>query len=778
MTGFEIFAIFIILIVLIVVWQIVFGSTEKRKPSQPNQNRSLPPLKPSSNNPIGSKIQPTVIPVKSIDKYWRGFEDKIIIRGIEINSPLVYYMNTKDQQINIQEKEPSLIVIRQSGEFIQNYSDPYRYYRKESFDALETEEKITYLKFLSNGKKDFTIDHRFVALYIVGLERRMFLYHKNTTKKDEEEISKLYSEVLRICASSQIYPYIRSAVENFLDFSYAIFPFLKPREYDLYNSVFYDIPLFFRVKLGRLAIKGEPLQAEDAYKWLIFQKFELLTTPPTRCNKEHFQLFSLKFSKSYPQGIILKLPKTKIKFRYFSVIRDHLSIEFENKEGLPDFQRITSYQSKFQKLFEECTLEITPYSRYLGRNGENHDSLLGIALLPKEIIKNAEDKRLKSILEFLIGNLGDEEFCKVKGDDFFGNIAFYFYPTEIKYNKQQSLVIIAFLEKLGIGIEPDVRTLGYTFKQDHDIIIFKVEEPLGQELSENFIHAAIFMIFSVALSLADGNFSLPEKEKISVDIQSKFNLKASERKRLHALQLWAEEFNSFGNEMRKFISGLTPEKKLVILNSLLPLANADGYVSPEEIKFIKTLYSWLNLDQNLIYSEIHRAQTTDENFATIIKQTGIGTGYKIPPLPKVTEGIKLDDDYLRKVSEETKQVRVFLKEIFESTEEESGDDSNLSSVKFLGLDKSHCSLLIEMLNSEVLDYKVVEGMCQKYSLFADGALENIAEQLFRFCGQDVLILDDMLEFEKTIFLGSCQDYKIANPTDHEVMGFLSKINKK
>ena len=119
-----------------------------------------------------------------------------------------------------------------------------------------------------------------------------------------------------------------------------------------------------------------------------------------------------------------------------------------------------------------------------------------------------------------------------------------------------------------------------------------------------------------------------------------------------------------------------------------------------------------------------------------------------------------------------------MKEIFESTEEESGDDSNLSSVKFLGLDKSHCSLLIEMLNSEVLDYTVVEGMCQKYSLFADGALANIAEKLFRFCGQDVLILDDMLEIEKTIFLGSCQDYKIANPTDHEVMGFSSKINKK
>jgi uncharacterized tellurite resistance protein B-like protein len=286
------------------------------------------------------------------------------------------------------------------------------------------------------------------------------------------------------------------------------------------------------------------------------------------------------------------------------------------------------------------------------------------------------------------------------------------------------------------------------------------------------------MIFSVALSLADGNFSLPEKEKISIDIQSKFNLNSSERKRLHALQLWAEEFNSFGNEMRKFIAGLTPEKKLVILNSLLPLANADGYVSPEEIKFIKTLYSWLNLDQNLIYSEIHRAQTTDENFATIIKQTGMGTGYKIPPLPKVTEGIKLDDVYLRKVSEETQQVRVFLKEIFESTEEESEDDSNLSNVKFLGLDKSHCSLLIEMLNSDVLDYTVVEAMCQKYSLFTEGALENIAEQLFGFCGQDVLILDDTLEFEKTIFLRSCQDYKIANLTDNEILGFLSKIEIK
>lgn len=235
-----------------------------------------------------------------------------------------------------------------------------------SYDALNAKQRGAYLRWLIHGRRDPSANIGFVFLYFYGLEQRAM---ELTQPGDvaTEIIPRIVHEVralLAVYGKNNSFEHYANTLLSLIGLTH-----LSEKLYEHTLSSFpfsYDgLPLMLRVLIGQAARDGVPLAAPLALAVLRADPQTNFRTPATRCQTEFGAVFKHRNREIYGHGMHLPNNATKFKLEYRpassrtcvkAIITD-----------LPDINALRKPLANLRELAESVTLELEPFSRYLGR---------------------------------------------------------------------------------------------------------------------------------------------------------------------------------------------------------------------------------------------------------------------------------------------------------------------------------------------------------------------------------------------------------------------------
>lgn len=680
------------------------------------------------------------------DARWVPADESATVSGFSLPGGMLYVGSALGGRHDAQ--EPSLINpklrIAKTHVDIEERLMPYW----PSFHSISTEARRAYLQWLEAGRSDPQADTGYVFLFFYGLERRVLIDAVNDPQA-KAEIPLIVEEVQRLLSIYGGNRSFRGYAGGFLDYlsNTTVDPNLylgPPPQVAAYS---YEMPLPLRVGLGQHASNKRPLDADWALAWALADPNIGKRTPVTRCKKVFSTLFKLKYESSHPAGLILAQNKTKLKtsYRPASAV---LMAPTLSLGDIPDVMATSGARKSLQLLVEQCTSELEPYSRYLGRNPKSAEALEGLLQLPVPLWPAAARTEL------------DELQAKI-GDGFivmsFSELAGRFKSTGA-LSRDKVLALARALESLHIGMEPDVFAGSRTPKAEDRIALFVTQSEDGSlRASAAYNAASVTLDLASAVASADGDTSNEEVTLLAQNIDSWSHLSVAHRKRLKAhLQIQFQQPPTLAS-LKKKLDPLTLEAKRTIASFLAHLAQADGIVSPSEVELLERVYKALQLDSQLLYSDLHGAASaasiTPVKPATSSTQSEPGT----QSAASAKQGFALDHERIAELQRETAEVSALLAQVFtdDQVEEpeqsvESVESATETSADVVGLDLEHSAFLRLLISRSKWSRSELEAAASDMELMLDGALEQINDMAFERFDMPVTAGDDPIEINTDI----------------------------
>lgn len=633
--------------------------------------------------------------------------------------------------------------------------------------------RAAYLEWLSNGRRGPNAYIGYVFLFFYALERRVLRDYQSIKIDISDELAQITAEVerlLKIYGSNDSFSVYGSGfleicqlLQNSGNWA-GVEPLLtRPRR---------AMPLSVKVTLGRMVAEGNPIPADWMLSWYLHSEQARLRTPATRCVEEFRKLLRLRYQQLYGEGMVIKPNKRKLELKYrpassgFSgVTLTHLNV---NIGDLPDVSGLSAPLNKLQTLIDDCTDALDPYSRWLGRNGENPDPKAALALLPPELVDDLEDPYIRQLEQWLAQTLGNNEQVVVPSQQLLEQWSF---PSTEKLTKKESTTLSKALEKLGYGIEPDVRFEGEPLKSEHPIALFKLNDEIVAAPSKEYTAAMLLLHLAVAVASSDTVIDVAEQQVLESHLESALHLSTAERTRLRAHLAWLLQEKLSLKGLKTKLNQMTSDERAGIADFLISVAGANGYISSQEISILTKIYPLLGFEADEVYSHIHIFNTSSPIAPAIAPVTvrpasQTSSGFAIPAPPEVEDkspeesvsqdgsGFNLDLAIIQHKQADSAKVADLLENFFEGDELET-EALALSSVAeseaaIAGLDSLHSQLLLVIAQQSTWDRDALEAKVDELGLMLNGALEVINDAALEACDDPLTDGDDPIEIDTDV----------------------------
>jgi tellurite resistance protein len=618
-----------------------------------------------------------------------------------------------------------------------------------SYSSISSVARGGYLQWLAGGRKDPDVQIGYVFLFFYGLERRVLLDSRQY-KEVGQELSAIFAEVKRLLSIYGSSGSFHSYANSFLDLELTAgthdriykLPPLPQRQYRF-------LTLRHKVALGQVAVDGTALPAEWAYSWLINDDRIYLRTPAHRCQAEFKKLFFALYAEKFGEGIQLPVNKTKLKvsYRAASASLGYNNIE-TSSENLPDVTVLEGPLNKLKQLGELAVAQLEAYSRYLGKNPDKRGSMDALVLLPLQLWPKQTIDSLKT----WFNQLGADKSLQVVT---FGEITRHFPPLE-NLTKDRLVALASVLERLGIGMEPDVRWGGPTATADESVVLFPIL-PDEKEAKPSALYpvAALTLNLAAAVAMADGEVSSAEEEHVEARLASCLPLAPAERVRLHARLKWLLLNPPTMTALKKRVAVLSEEEKQTIIVFLIDVAGISGGVSPEEVKVLTKIYRIFGLEQENLYSRLHAAATEP---VTVTPATPGQTRFRLPPKPvaKSTGSVALDGKRIAALKADSEHVSALLGTIFSKEEDipeppvPTEPEATPAGRSFAGLDTEYSELVRLLASRDVWSRNELQDLASDRGIMLDGTLEHINEAFLDKYNEPLIEGEDPMEINKDI----------------------------
>lgn len=612
-----------------------------------------------------------------------------------------------------------------------------------SYSNIDPGCRATYLEWLADGRKNPDIDIGYVFVFFYGIERRV-LFDAQHSSEARSEIPALLNEIeklLDVYGEKSSFP---GYATRFLNAARARY------DPDSLTSVTEttqrrELPLGLRVKIGRQIANGEPVDPELVYEWFLQAPNTNLRTPAKRCEDEFKALFLLRYEERFDGGLIREPNNTPLKVSYSPDSNCLPQQEEVEIEGLPDVSALSAPTRKFQEIANDCCEELDSYSRYVGKTPDR-DSLEALSLLPKPVLNQRETDRLNEFRETIEDELGGAEMAETTLDRFLEH-----WPIERgeDVRKRDLRRLADLLEKLGFGIEPDVRFSAPSRGWGDPAVLYRL--PLGTSAEDSAVSGGMRLIqkLAVKIVLANDEVAPEQTEYLAENLGRFLELSEIDQVRLETHRRWLILDSPTLHGVRQRAEDLPDDQKPQIANFLTALACSDGKIDTNEIQELSKIYPMLGLDEDLVHTHLHQLQTepdrADDEPVTIQRPESTTEGYEIPE-PETAEDsstgkIELDQDRVNRTLEESQEVSDFLADIFEEEEQgESEDDrsepqqaeSTSESMQTIAasLDEDHQQFLMTISRKEQWEREEIEEIAREQGLFPDAAIDVINDHAF------------------------------------------------
>lgn len=619
-----------------------------------------------------------------------------------------------------------------------------------SYGSILAAGRAAYLEWISTGRKDPQAYIGYVFLFFYGLERRV-LHDLAKDPRSRDELPSIREEVERLQGIytnngsfqgfASCFLGVCRALENATD-SVARQP---PSGF----SKTWEIPLDVKLALGRFAREGKPIPAEWAFAWAWNDPETSLRTPAERCPDEVRELFLARYQAAYPEGLVLKPNKTCLVVKYRPA-----SASFANHgdftlplDDVPDVTAQRSVASRLRTLLEQCVSEIDPYSRWLGRATEGAPVLPGLALLPAEVLATRDRGDAKNLRDWLNLQFAGGDSCLISGAEL---LAKWPLGNPTRPTKSEIVGMTQFLQKLGCGVEPDVRFGGPVPDPGRQLVLFRLPENSPTAPSPEYAAASLLLNLGASIAGAD-DVSREEELLLQRHLESSLNLGPAERVRMAAHLRWLLTTPPGLNSLKKRLEQLPPGQRTAVADFLVAVAGADGRITKNEVTALTKSFSLLGLDPAEVYGRIHAFTASVPSSAmsstplepVTVQPSSAKSGFRIPSPAEKDDPPQVFALDMRRVDAkiaESIAVSSLLSQIFAEQEEPTPPPpmAEPEGSTLIGLDASHSAALRELLLRQVWSRAEWESLCQQHHLLPDGAIETINDAVFE-CHDSALI---------------------------------------
>jgi len=483
------------------------------------------------------------------------------------------------------------------------------------------------------------------------------------------------------------------------------------------------------------------MPADWALAWVLSDHSIGKRTPVTRCKEAFAQLFCMRYEERYGAGMVLPQNKTRLRLQYNTASAGLPPQELDGLSGIPDVTATSAARKKLQQLVDECTVQLEPYSRYLGRNPGTPDALEALLQLPVNLWPPAARTALAELKQRIGDGMVVMSFGELAGR----------LQSAGSLSRDKVLTLARALESLHIGIEPDVLTGSRTPKAEDNVALFATQAEDGDlRSSPAYSAASVTLDLACAVAAADGDTSPQEIMLLSQHIDSWCHLSGAHRKRLKAhLRLQLNQPPTL-QSLKKKLEPLAEPAKRVVAAFLAHLAQVDGEVSPAEVKLLERVYKTLQLDPQSLYSDLHVAASG----------SAVGSSQTTPSIPGATPSkpvgeFALDKERITQLQRETEQVSALLAQVFVDDKTAEPDDvvveetvEDTSSV--CGLDADHSAFLRVLVSRTEWSRDELGAVASDMELMLDGALEQINDMAFEHFDMPVTEGEDPFEVNPDI----------------------------
>jgi uncharacterized tellurite resistance protein B-like protein len=678
-------------------------------------------------------------PPQTADQCWVPHEKEVEVAGRRIGGGLFYLgENLLSASRDFPIREPALV--DPTLEVASQVSDegPSRFYWP-SYERLSPTGRAAYLEWLAGPRRAREVSQSLVFLYFYGLERRLLGDpQESSTASSEraaivEELTRLRGEVEDDQERAALAHHLGQLLE-FLEAQDLLHGRSNPPLPRKRSG--WQVPLILRLMLGEVAAAKLPLPAELALSWTVTSPEAYLRTPAQRCQGEFSSLFELHYRERFGEGLRLTHgKKLQVSYRASSpALR-----EIEEPTSLPDIANSPKLIEPLRELARDCCAELDPYSRLLGRKPTDAETLKGIALLPAPLLETHAHEELRQLRELLQeASSGDRPWLLE------ANALLARWPgNKPKLPKQEAVSLVQLVEKLGYGMEPDVRFGGSAPMRDGIVVIFPAQEHDPRAPSPAYATAAMLLDLVAAVAAADGTVTTEEERHLEAHVESAIDLYPGERERLraHLEQVTRSKLSFTG--LRKKLEPLTSEQKERIGSGLVTVAAADGHISPEEVKILGKVFGLLGLDPDSVYSQAHAAAAGASRPAVV--------GTDQPEEEDREDRGTLDRSAIETKIEETARASSMLAGIFDSENDAEADASAVSPSAEIessnGLDAAEAAFARDLAERTSWSRAEVEELAAQRDLLVDGALEAINNAAFERCDAPFSEGDDPIEID-------------------------------
>lgn len=720
------------------------------QPATPSLAASSPPMRTASartNLPVeadefyfSSSAPQSPVPSHTIPKAPDGFGDgrwvppgeSIEVAGANLPDGMLY-VGARLNALN-GGTEPCLISGQYTVARVGNYRARQMGYWPSYAQALP-EERRAYLNWLSEGRSNPDCDIGYVFLFFYGLERRVIVDSRDNPAASNDWPA-IIVELRRLLAiygeKSGSFKRYASELLSWIE--------LDGKSSQLYKQPIpefprtYELPPYLRLALGQAAVDRAPLPSHLALAWIRLSPECYLRTAATRCPSEFERLFAQRYYEVLGPGLVLPKNRTKLKFVYQAASAGLRGANITMAFGdVPDVTALTAPIRKLMEIASQCTDELGSYSRLVGKDPEAAGALEGLLLLPTTLWPDATQAKLRALTAQMCEgrlSLPLKELLAVLGG------------ANQALNRDRVRALARALEGAEIGMEPHVLG-GAKVPGEQDTIVLFAQPPMDSDVGSRAEYQAVALTLQLASAVAqaDGVFHDREVTHLRAEIEGWAHLTLAERRRLHAHLQWLTVSPMNLVALKKKLEPLPTPARETLAAFMATLAQTDGVVSPDEVKFLEKVYKALGVEHKRVFSDIHAAGSGSTSASTV--QTG-------------KQGFRLDAERIAALQEDTVRVSALLSKIFteeaDSTPAPAAPTPELEDEADspLGLDEDHSALLRLLLSRPEWTRAELEDAAADLDLMLDGAMEQINEAAFEafdeplFEGEDPISVNTQL----------------------------------
>ena len=617
-----------------------------------------------------------------------------------------------------------------------------------SYGRIEPRQRGAYLKWLADGRRDPDCDVGLVFLFFYGLERRA-VADVSQDRSAKNDLRVIRAEIERLLSTYGGNGSFQGYGRRFLDFldqgELESGPVGSPPK-DLERG--WELPESIRVPIGRMARDGVGLRADWALAWLRCEPELRLRTPATRCPEEFDTLFKLEFERRYPDGLPIKPCKRKINVQYHPASRSLHGSHTDRTLDVPDVTSLVGPRRKLQTIAEWCQDELDAYSRWLGRHADEKATLSAAAMLPQDLIALSPPTELKELASTITHVTGTDPLTAVPALEILSD----WLPDDgSKQRKKAAVEGARLLNRIGIGIEPDVRFGGRALTRDDEVVVFRLGEDDSEVASPQYGVAAVLVHLAAIVSAADGEVTEREEMLLKGRIADGLHLSSAEQRRLSAHLHWLIRNPPSATGLKKKLEVIPASQRETVGRFLVSVAWADGHVDPEEVKSLTKIYRTLGLEADVVHQHSHDIRAVGDTAPVTVVPGEAGKTFRIPQ--EIKQGFELDRKKIAVMQKESLEVSRIIGKIFDDDEPETqAGDSSSEPVEAIGtLDQAHSSLLMKLGEREFWNRSDFEILVETYDLFPDGALEILNEAAYDVCDEPLTDGEDPIVINQEVY---------------------------